>query len=247
MDTMATSCPGCGEATGAEWGFCRSCGHGLQVSSTANTLTSEMPETLVFSAPDTAPAGSDTIGASEAETDRQGWQPWKIVAVVTMGLAIGVGLATGGFLWRTTHVSLVASELVVAQTQDELNARTTALEVVEQELADTSAELAETARTLTATQRDLESEKQRAITAEEERDTLAGALDATQTELQGVRGTLDDTRSRVELQAGQIRTLRSCLNGVLLALNYIAYDDWYSAVAALEAVDSSCRDAVELL
>jgi hypothetical protein len=50
--------------------------------------------------------------------------------------------------------------------------------------------------------------------------------------LGGVTNSLSDARSRLNIQSGQIETLKSCLNGVSTALTDVAYEDYTSAVSA---------------
>jgi len=72
-------------------------------------------------------------------------------------------------------------------------------------------------------------------------------LQSAQKELAGVRGSLNEANTKVNLQASQIETLKSCLNGVSAALHYAAYSDYDAAIAALEAVEVSCDKAYKML
>lgn len=113
------------------------------------------------------------------------------------------------------------------------------LHTTEMALTRTRSDLEGTRRELRTTRADLE-------TRTRERDGLRNQLDATNAELAGVRGSLSEAQSRLNLQAGQIATLKSCLSGVVQALVYVA-DGYYGlAVSALEAVDVACRQAAEL-
>jgi hypothetical protein len=247
VDTTTTGCPDCGEPTATGWEFCRACGQTLQPQTAANGLAIDASGTVVLGLPnvDTL-AGTRLEPIGQAERGRSS-RLWKIAGVVVVVLCTGAAVAAGGFLWRTTHENLVESESLLAGVRAELATTENEFTAVQQQLADTSAQLDATVDTLSATQRSLASEVQRAEAAEGERDALTTKVNATESELEGVRGSLNETRGRVELQAGQIQILRSCLNGVLLALNYAAYDDWSSAIASLEAVETSCQEATELL
>ncbi|MER3452181.1 MAG: hypothetical protein C4344_00285, partial [Acidimicrobiia bacterium] len=99
----------------------------------------------------------------------------------------------------STRDHLASTRLDLTRTRTELHART---------------------RELTSTRVDLD-ERTR------ERDELQARLDVTNAELAGVRNSLGEAQSRINLQAGQIATLRSCLNGVTQALLYVA-DGYYS-------------------
>lgn len=113
-------------------------------------------------------------------------------------------------------------------------------------LRSVQASLADTTTNLDATTAKLATSDAALAATTTERNTLKGELDAKAAELGGVKGTLTDAQSRIDLQAGQIETLKSCLNGVSNALSYAADDDFISALAALRAVEVSCDRASEM-
>jgi hypothetical protein len=73
------------------------------------------------------------------------------------------------------------------------------------------------------------------------------ALSTAQAQFRGVRTSLSDANGRINVQSGQIETLKSCLNGVSIALNDVAYNDYSGAVSALDAVRVSCRAAYKIV
>lgn len=132
--------------------------------------------------------------------------------------------------------SLVADDL---GTRSRLDATRERLHTTELRLTRTRADLDGTRRELASTRTDLDARTR-------ERDDLRARLDATNAELAGVRGSLSEAQSRLNLQAGQIATLKSCLSGVAQALIYVA-DGYYGlAASALEAVRVACEQASEL-
>lgn len=182
-------------------------------------------------APDTEP-GPDTTGAATAEGARLArpgrlrafWRhPWARRALAV--------LAAGA----------LASPLVVDDlgTRSRLADTRTRLQANQLALTRTRADLSGARKDLAATRKDLAATRV-------ERDTLQAKLDATTAELTGVRGSLSEAQSRLNLQAGQIATLKSCLGGVVQALVYIG-DGYYGlAVSALQAVGVACQQASEL-
>jgi len=76
-----------------------------------------------------------------------------------------------------------------------------------------------------------------------ERNNLRSQLDAKNTELAGVRGSLTDAQQRVTLQAGQIGDLKACLSGVAQSASDLAGGDINGAVGALDAVTPICQRA----
>lgn len=56
-----------------------------------------------------------------------------------------------------------------------------------------------------------------------------------------------DVKSSLTIKSGQIETLKSCLNGVSIALTDLAYSDYAGAISALNAVKVSCHSAYALL
>jgi hypothetical protein len=108
------------------------------------------------------------------------------------------------------------------------------------ELASTVARLDSTAATLDSTQIDLTSTRADLSASNKTLSTLRG-------QLSGVRNTLSDAKGKLNVQASQIVTLKSCLNGVTIALGDVAYGDYSGAVSALDAVRVSCQAASRIV
>ena len=66
-------------------------------------------------------------------------------------------------------------------------------------------------------------------------------------DIQGVRGSLDLAQTNLELQAGQISALKTCLNGVSIAFDRVLVENYPAAAAALESVEARCNQAFSLL
>ncbi len=73
-------------------------------------------------------------------------------------------------------------------------------------------------------------------------DGAALAQDTSQ--LQGVKKALTDAQAHVTQQASTIGNLQTCLGGVEQALNALAVADQNHAIDALDAVSTSCAQAV---
>ncbi len=107
-------------------------------------------------------------------------------------------------------------------------------------LADTRADLGVTRSKLRQLRNDTrEQEKQKAV--------LVADLTAKQAELDALKASLLSTEGRVNVQAGTIATLRSCLDGVTLALVQVANNDLATAQQTLSGVQAPCRQAEALL
>jgi len=120
-------------------------------------------------------------------------------------------------------------------------------------LHDTRGELKGTQRTLTATQHDLDdtttllNRTDSALEGANEKLRAEQELrQNTQADLEGVKGSLADADSKVNAQAGQIDTLKTCLTGVSTALRAAARDDYDAAIAALDSVQPACDKAYAL-
>lgn len=133
----------------------------------------------------------------------------------------------------------LALALVVAGVFVDLQVRNK-LHRTETQLAATQETLTQTKSSLASTQTTLDSTEQKLTDTETERDQL-------QTALQGVRGSLNQAQGRLELQAGQIDTLRTCLTGVATALDDVLRVDYAGAVGALQSVQIPCQSAFQLI
>jgi len=225
-------CPACQHELDPTWSFCGSCGtprpDGPAAPPTAELATvvtlpqTTPPTSQPVSLEDTAVIETVVVDPVDDENEAMSPTPksrWRR-RLLTLGCAAVLLLA------------VVAVGLVVANeigTHHRLDRTRTELSATESQLASTRAKLGATTRDLAG--------------RTTERDALQSQLNDVNTQLQGVRGTLSDTQNRVSLQAGQISSLKSCLNGVSTALSDAAYGDYSGAVGALDAVQISCRDA----
>lgn len=219
-------CTRCGSATQPQWIHCGNCGHVLE----GHVRPPEGPGTLsILEQP--IPVVSHTGGAVEAGLDdatrygdgrREHRRTARIAALVAM-LTVLLALAGLAGYWQyRTSSELDATRVTLAQTRTDLGSTRQQLAESESQLGATRDELRITADELSSAQ-----------------DELAVKIDR----LAGLRGTLDNANNRLDLQANQIETLKSCLNGVGEALGHIVYSDYYSAAAALSAVEVSCERA----
>lgn len=104
------------------------------------------------------------------------------------------------------------------------------------DLKTTRATLTATSVVLSSTKADLEST--RGDLTQTRSELTAAKADAAKT-----KGSLSGAEHRLDLQAGQIATLKTCLGGVQRALSYVAYSDFNSALSELSAVQTACRKA----
>lgn len=153
-------------------------------------------------------------GGADRSGQRRRWalRAGAVVAVMMVVVAAASDLGVRRDLDRTSNV---------------LDTTNAALGTTSKELAETKAELADTEAMLASTTTD--------------RDARRAERYAQACELSGVKGSLSDAQSRTNLLAGQIETLKSCLNGVSNALGYAADDYFSAAVAALDAVSVRAR------
>ena len=109
----------------------------------------------------------------------------------------------------------------------------------------------QTHRSLTATRDRIETVSSQLTTVRHDLDALNGqvtvdstALARDRSQLQGVRRALTDAHLDVVHQTSTIGDLHFCLGGVEQALNALAVSDPDQAIDALNAVSTSCAQAV---
>lgn len=230
-------CVHCGAEAEPSWTFCGGCGQPIHPDArgpapedtTANTIS-------IFVEPVPVVAGAPESLASPAEPSRNEHHaqakrrpgkrsPLRVLAYSLAGLLL-LGLAgTAGYIQQ--------------QTQGELDATRKTLTETRNQLQDTNGKFTETHGELSTTQAELSS-------AVDDLQVTKSRLADKLRELSGLRGSLDGAQERLDLQANQIGTLQSCLNGVTDAMSYAAYSDYGAAIAALEAVEVSCNKAYQL-
>ena len=115
------------------------------------------------------------------------------------------------------------------------------------DLQDTRDDLDATKTRLRTTRVSLAGTKKNLARRTTERDSARNDLASARRQLTGVQQSLSDSEHQVDIQAGQIETLRVCLNGIFTALGYAAEGRTDAAIAALESVDQACTDAESLL
>jgi septal ring factor EnvC (AmiA/AmiB activator) len=108
------------------------------------------------------------------------------------------------------------------------------------QLGETRAELTETARQLTGARKSLRS-------TESALKTTKAALSVREHDLTGVRNDLNDAKSSLTIKSGQVETLKTCLNGVGIALRDYSTHDYAGVLSSLDAVKVSCNTASEWL
>jgi hypothetical protein len=230
-------CTSCAAVQPADARFCAECGtpmtraadgEGLIPSQRAvesiESIENPAEPSVAASAPPVSGNGLPAVGP----TSRR-----RMMITVVAGVAVLAAVAVLALNDRGTHSRLAASRAAFASSQGHLKA-------TKAELATTVAELIQTKSDLTTANGDLETTKA----------TLAAtqkSLAAKEQDLVGVRNNLNQVKNSVTIQAAQIETLKSCLNGVSIALSDAAYGDYSSAIAALDAVRVSCNAAYDLL
>lgn len=171
---------------------------------------------------------------------------------VPIGAPVAVEILRSRASWLQRHQRLVRAAIGVAvaivvavAVSSDLGVRSR-LDRTRNDLVGARSEIERTSDQLSITRGELDTTKKTLASTTSERDAVRSELDAKLAELAGLRGSLGDAQNRLNLQAGQIETLKSCLNGVSEALGYAAYEDYRSAVAALDAVEVSCDRASKM-
>ncbi len=249
-----TTCGRCGAGLPSSARFCGVCGNDQQPAATSDAThvdasertehVSTTDETPVEDEVDdvrTAPSTSATAVVLPQPSRQLGLPPsrfprptaalarrrlhprWVAITVAGAALATLVGIGVQNDL--STRGRLTTTRHTLASTR-------TDLETTRTQLATTTADLSSTKLDLTSTKAALEKAN--------------SDLSAKEQELSGVRNSLSDAHNQLTMQAGQIETLKSCLNGVVTALSDVADDDYYGAASALNAVQVSCQSASQM-
>ena len=156
-----------------------------------------------------------------------------LIAAIAGAVAVAIAVALLGVNDAGAHSRLTKTRGNLASTQSTLTA--------------TKADLGSTQQHLSATQQHLSATKADLDTANATKARLHDALVSTQQELSGVRGNLANTQNQLNLQAGQMSVLKTCLSGVATAFSADLDGDYSAALAALDSVESACREASALL
>jgi hypothetical protein len=136
-----------------------------------------------------------------------------------------LGLAAGAVF--VTALGLLLADQI--RTRDSYNRTHTSLGVTQQRTNTVSAQLQELSRDL------------RVLKTQVGSDTTALSQDSSQ--LLGAQTSLSAAQAHVSQQASLITSLQGCLVGVEQALNELAVGNREKAIAALNAVSTSCTAA----
>lgn len=238
-----TACPVCAAPAAPGWVFCGACGAALPATSGGAGAAPDAEVVPLHASAATGPTTRAEPDPGTGEAVREGLLP---AAVAPPGATPAPAVTRR---WRRhlrpIAVGLLVAVLAAVGIATDVGVRNR-LDETRDRLARTAKSLDETTAALKESRAELATTKSTLSSTIAERDRLKADLDARVAELAGVRGTLNEAQNRLNLQAGQIETLKSCLNGVVQALGYAAYEDYYSALASLRAVEVSCQNAQAL-
>jgi hypothetical protein len=215
---VTTTCQSCGASATGEGQYCADCGSPL----VAPALDSVVPEQRTSQ----EMVGLDFRNELVAQPSVAGRsRARKLTATAACALLVA-GVATLAMNDRGTHQRLSHTRAALQASQQRLHSTESVLSQTQADLSDANADLASTKANLTKVEATLKSKEQTLV---------------------GVQNSLSDAKTSVTVQAGQIQSLKSCLNGVQIALSDVAYGDYSGAVAALNAVQVSCNAASEIV
>ena len=240
--TTPPSCHSGGAAKGADERFCAECGvAAVEPATVSADLTEHLTEQdqtlmLMLTGPEASglqmPPGSPPESPAEDPGLPKGAtrllrrslvvKTLAVLTVLTVLAAVGV-LALND---QGTHQRLTRSSQALKASQAQLKATRVKLADTVTQLTGVKTDLASTQTTLTTTKK---------------------ALAAKEQDLRGVQNNLSDVKSSLTIKSGQVETLKSCLNGVSIALRDYANGDYAGTVSALGAVQVSCNSAYALL
>jgi hypothetical protein len=167
------------------------------------------------------------VGES-ADPARHGrrWQTWVLAGVLALAIAAA---STLGWQLHTRNQQLASTRATLADTRTTLASTRSALDTRASELASARTQISNQARQIGS------------LTTKN--TTLTRQLKETQTQLQGTRNTVGRQSKEIDRQSTEIGYLNTCLQGVMAALNSVAYNDYYGAAAELQGVTSVCHKA----
>lgn len=236
------NCTRCGTTLNPDWRFCGDCGATVEVvAPVAVAVGGEREVRLGSSGNGHAANGTSRTLTSTARTSGDsGWSASSARSpdAGRFDFVKGRGVRFGAALMACLIV--VAALVVHLNVRSDLDSTREILAATASRLDTTSATLAETEGTLATTEENLTE-----TTAE--RNNLQSEVKILQGRLAGIQGSLDDARDQMNLQAGQITTLKACLSGVSIALTNVLKGDYYGAAAALRTVQQPCREAFSML
>lgn len=228
-------CQSCGSAVEESWGFCQSCGGSITgrgaVANAVARSTGGREVGFRPSWPDRGPPRPSEVDPlmtteelAQVHQPAREEVPWGQPAdrpQSPSGPPAEAKPRNRAVFWIA---AIIAGVLLVGGVLADLGVRS---------------DLSETRATLTSTTTKLQATKKKLATTTADRNHL-------KTQLEGLRGTLKETKDRVELQAGQISSLKTCLKGVAIAFDDILRGDFNAAAGALEAVRDPCDESFKL-
>ncbi len=140
--------------------------------------------------------------------------------------------------WSLAGVTLLVSALIAAVVLGLLD---------HGQLDSTRATLHATSQHLARTVRQRNSLERQLSTTKAELSQAQSQLSAAENQIAGLQNSLSNANSQINLQAGQISVLKTCLNGVVVAINEAAAGDLQGADATLAGVGPSCQQASALI
>jgi hypothetical protein len=223
-----TVCTACATPGRSGEKFCATCG--MMMAATMVTAPEAIPTTTpgnTFAAPHTTTVTERQLAPAHTVTkQRPGWLLGLTAAAVVIAIAL---LAVND---AATHGGLAATHRKLSAT--------------EATLASTNLKLSSTRTQLTSTQHELSTNKSSLASANSAKAQLRTQLSSTQAQLAGVRGNLSETQNQLNLQAGQLAIVKTCLSGFATALNADLSGDYSSGLAALQSVQTACQEASTL-
>jgi hypothetical protein len=211
-------CVQCGAQADAAWEFCGACGHRME------NRTGPVPFPTQLEPQEPTAMVIVTLTSEEPIAPSRPRVRGVLFGMLLIVLVAGAAIAS--YLYKVTSDDLDSTRAELASTQE-------SLETTKANLATSQRSLDDTKAGLVATTGDLQDSEQK--------------LRAARQQLKGLHGSLENAQDRLDLQANQIETLKTCLNGVSSALSYVAYSDYSAAIAALNAVEVSCNRAYDML
>jgi hypothetical protein len=224
-----TICPSCGTPTRSGERFCAACGTSVATRSAvtdAATIAATAP-VATLAVPHKATVAGRQFTGSQAGTRRR---RLPILVATAVAIVLAAGLLAANDIGA--HGQLSATRRHLAHARATLTATRSQLNSTHHRLASTRSDLTRTNSRLTS--------------ANADKAQLTTQLASTQQELTGVRGSLSDTQNQLNLQAGQLEIVKTCLSGFATALDADLNGDYSSGLAALQSVESACREASKL-
>ncbi|MEX0991849.1 MAG: zinc-ribbon domain-containing protein [Actinomycetota bacterium] len=228
-------CPNCGADARDEWEFCETCG--ARMDAVAGQPAATPTGTAALPVTGAVPAGQSTPPTTEASATRS-IEPMPATATSTW-TAAPAGASSGSWLARNLWFLIGGALIVVI-----LLLVTMAWMGTRGDLDDVTGELANTEASLLGAESERDSLEIDVGQLEDDLSAADDTIDDLQRKVKGQESTIKQTKTRIELQAGQIDVLRRCLGGIIAALNAPTQQE---AINDLVGVQSACEQADKLL